>query len=148
MTYILKLLSPERNFEYKPSQIPNSGNGLFALEPFSKGEPLFIAFAPMGDNGKQRNIFENLSQNPEFKGENSKLWEAHYHQLFPNDYLNHNPELKNAASIFAGDFLLKVALRDIVEGEELFSDYTQTINLIESRGWKFMENWLDFPKQA
>lgn len=114
-----------------PSLIGGGGSGLFCgMKPIPKGQHLFIAFARADFSVQMEGVAS---------------FEQHFSQLYPNNYVNHS-ESPNTVNMWLGElYIVKKALRDIMPGEEILSDYKQGMRIIKSKGYD-MNNWLFFKK--
>jgi len=112
------------------SQIKGAGMGLFnGKELIKSGSILFLAFARADFSGQ-------------YKGNNK--FELHFLQLHPNHLVNHSAELYNSANKWGGEnMIVKYAIRDIQPFEEIFSNYTEGMNIIKGNGYD-VNNWLKF----
>lgn len=107
----------------KRSTIPGAGIGLFTTEDIPPFSLLFDSFHKVIDGEKDfMKAFKEDSL---------------------NKALNHSDE-PNVHSIWIGKNLFKFSLREIKAGEELFSDYRSTMNLIKSQGYDLNKDFLKF----
>jgi len=144
MNELITLTRPERNFYVAKSKIENAGNGLFANEYFEPNTILFIAFALRGDNGKTKEGVEKAAAAMHTRNDPKRVWEADYIQLFPNDFINHNPDQANVESLWLGDFVVVASTRPIAKYEELYKDYRKTMKLITDMGFIMIDDYLNF----
>lgn len=131
---------PIRQFQAKQSTIPGAGIGLYTTRELLINQPLFIAFAPRGDN---RQLYNQYNQISKAEGNLKPVFEAEYQQCYPNDFINHS-EQPNCESIWDGDYIVVRAIKVIAPGEELFKDYRHTMELIEVRGFVMVDDFLNF----
>lgn len=143
MNQLITITRPARNFYVAQSKLENAGKGLFASADIEPNTLLFIAFAPLGDNGKAKQAVQQAAAAIS-EGEQKPIWEAEYIQLFPNDFVNHNPEKQNAESAWMGDFAVVTSTRAIAAHDEIYKDYNQTMKLIADRGFQMIDNYLNF----
>jgi hypothetical protein len=117
-------------FLVKESLIIPGELGIFADKNFAPGELLFIAFTP----------------NP--SGEGSQFFEVAYTQSKFNSSINHS-DTPNSETILVKSkgVIYRRTLKPIMRGQEITSDYTQTLAIVAALGYKTKGNWLHFLPQ-
>jgi SET domain-containing protein len=77
----------------------------------------------------------------------TKVWEHQFEQTTINSLLNHTPSA-NSESIYLPEAktLYRKAIRNIKAGEEITSNYQQTMNLINKMGYTLKHDLLWFKK--
>ncbi len=117
-------------FTIGQSKIPGAGTGLFAARHIKQGEPLFIAFFRSTEA-------DNVQHSK------PRRFEMEYTQAYPNNFVNHS-DTPNTKNEWCGSFwIIKKALRDIREGEEITSSYDHGMKIICQEGFE-MDNWKCF----
>ena len=107
------------------SKIVPAELGLFAATPILAGTFMFYTFKRF-DNKRRPSFEEDYFQTP------------------INALVNHSDH-PNTHTIYHKDFnLVRVASRNIAAGEEITSNYQQSIDLIKSLGYTMKQNWLWF----
>lgn len=117
-------------FYTAPSLIAGAGAGLFnGNKVIRKGDNLFIAFARADFSANVNNIDK---------------FECHFSQLYPNNFINHSGK-PNTVNFWAGDYIVKKAIKDIQPGEEITSDYLAGMHLIANKGYD-VSDWMWFKR--
>lgn len=118
-----------KKLEVKESRIKGAGNGLFAGEDIKAGEVICCTFQKL-------NFI------------NSNEFEKQFEQTYCNSQINHRNN-GNTLTVYnyAEKNFYRIATENIKRGEEFFSDYQQTIDLINGLGYHITDNWLWFAKK-
>ena len=115
-------------FYKKKSRIHNAGEGLFTDTPIRLGADLFVSFRK-----------EPL---------NSGLFDTDYTQSQQNSKVNHGSNPNTKTYLNKKKDIVRFAIRDIKPGEEITSDYRQTMKLIADHRLGLSENFLAFQKKS
>lgn len=113
-------------FTVGPSAVDVNGKGLYATADIPVGMMLFGAFRLVNAD---QTVFEKA-----------------YEQTELNSYLNHS-ETPNTINYWPQkDVMFKVATTNIKRGEEITSNYQQTMHQIAKAGYRFLADWLWFKR--
>lgn len=118
----------DRHFSFGKSGIAKGENGLFAKHSIPSGTILFFTFM------KNVNV-------------KSIVWEQQYEQSMYNAFINHSDN-PNTESVYSPgkQKMYRRSIKNIMPGEEITSEYNQTIAIIKKLGYQTGTNWLWFKK--
>lgn len=116
------------HFSFGKSGIAKGENGLFAKQFIPSGKILFFTFT------KNLNV-------------KSTIWERQFEQSMYNAFVNHSDN-PNTESVYSPGQLkmFRRSIKNIMPGEEITSEYSQTIGIIKKLGYETGTDWLWFKK--